>query len=375
MIASDRIYLDHNATTPIDSRVLERYVEVESAHPANPSSAHTSGRRARAVVEDARAQIARSIGVAADEVVFVSGGTEANNMVVLGLGDPALGVVASAAEHASVLEPARRRGLIELPVDAVGRTRFEMVPSDVHAAAVVCAVHGQSEVGSVLDLAAARRAADRLGAALHVDASQTLGRVDLSDAVRYADTLALSMHKAGGPKGIGVLVVRRSAATLRPLFGGGGQERGLRSGTTSVALAAAAALTVELAVQEREQRARAMSEARAAFLAELARGSCRFTCLTPLDGSLPNTAMIEFPCVRDGRTLLPAIDLAGVDASHGAACASGSPLPPLVLRAMGRDEAEARRCVRFSFAGVAMIDRAQEAARRVREAIEIVERA
>ncbi len=363
-----RVYLDHNATTPVDPRVLERFVAVESGCPGNPSSVHTAGRQARAVVEAARHTIARVLAVQDDEVLFVSGGTEANNMVVLGLGDPTRPVLASAAEHSSVLEPARRRGLIELPLDAHARARFDSTIPDGCAPSLVCAVHAQSELGTLTDLGAARRCADAHGAALHVDASQTLGRVALNEAVAAADTLALSLHKAGGLKGMGLLIVRHRAPVLRPPLLGGGQERGLRPGSVSPALAAAAALALQLAVAEQAERALAMRAARDAFVAELS-SRLDIECLSPLEHSLPNTLMLAFNSVRDGRTLLPALDLAGVDASHGAACASGSPLPPIVLRALGRSEEDARRCVRFSFSHRTMRDAAQVAARRVHDVL------
>jgi cysteine desulfurase len=364
-----RIYLDHNATTPVDPRVLARFVEVETSVAGNPGSLHTAGRHARAVVEDARREIARALAVDDADVVFTSGGTEANNIVVLGLGDSTRPVLASAGEHASVLEPARRRGLVELASDAHGRARFDTTPPYEIAPALVCAVYGQSELGSLNDLNAARRCADDLRAALHVDASQALGRVDVRAATASADTVAMSLHKAGGLMGMGLLIVRRSAPELRAPYGGGGQERGVRPGSVSPALAAAAALAVRLSIDEHAERARTMAAARQAFLAELCAPGVeqpRVECLTPLAHSLPNTLMLAFPGVADGRALLPALDLAGVDASHGAACSSGSPLPPLVLRALGHDDEYARRCVRFSFSHLTMIDAAQVAAQRVR---------
>jgi cysteine desulfurase len=366
-----RLYLDHNATTPVDPRVLERFVAVERSCPGNPSSVHTAGRRARAVVEDARRSIAARLAVDHDAVLFTSGGTESNNLAVLGVGDPAHGVVASAAEHPSVIEAPRRRGRIELPVDAEGRARFtaEWLPPD-RPIALVCAVFGQSEVGSLSDLAAARSLADALGAALHVDASQALGRVDLAPVAAAADTWTLALHKAGGLRGSGVLVVRTPALALRPLGAGGGQELGLRPGTVSPALAAAAATAVALALDEQEQRAAAMRAARDAFLSGLADSYAgTVQRLSPSRDVLPNTSMLAFPGVRDGRTLLPALDLAGVDASHGTACSSGSPQPAAVLLAMGLDEAAARRCVRFSFSHHTMIDAAQQAAGLVADAL------
>jgi len=364
-----RVYLDHNATTPVDARVLERFLEVERAGVANPSSTHTAGRDARAVLERARQEIAEHLGVGADEVVFVSGGTEANNLAVLGTGPAERGVAASAAEHPSVLAAARRRGLAPLAVHQDGQPCFVLAQRpDEPPPAVVCCIYGQSEVGVLADLDAARGLADSFGATLHVDASQALGRVDLAPAVRVADTLTLSLHKAGGPRGVGLLIVRQRAGALRPLGSGGNQERGVRPGTVSPALAAAAAAAVSFAVTERAQRAGVMRVALHAFWTRLATLP-GVTRVTPVESVLPNTLLLAFPCVHDGRMLLPAIDLAGVDASHGSACSSGSTLPPAVLLAMGHDEEMARRCVRFSFSHTTMIDAAQVAATRVHEAV------
>ena len=347
------IYLDHNATTPVDPRVLARFMEIEQSGVANPASPHASGRRARAILEAAREAIAASLRVVPEDVVFVSGGTEANNLVALGLGDPDLPVLASAAEHPSLLEAVGARGAVELGIDATGLVLLTPPPVAVGMLAVV---HGQSEVGTIQLVDRARACADALAIPLHIDASQTLGRLDLTPAVTAADTMTLSPHKAGGPRGVGVLLAR--TRELRPLLRGGSQERNLRAGTVSPALAAAAALTIDLATREWEQRAVAMRAARAAF--ELGLEGLHLRRITPVD-ALPNTVMLDFEDVSDGRILLPALDLAGVEASHGSACSSGSPLPPRILQAMGLDPAAARRCVRFSFSHHTTIVAAQQA--------------
>ncbi|HLQ37315.1 MAG TPA: aminotransferase class V-fold PLP-dependent enzyme [Planctomycetota bacterium] len=338
-----RHFLDHNAGAPIDPRVLECMVAVERECPGNPASLHGPGRHARAVVEAARAQIASALAVPASSVLFTSGGTEANNLAVLGLGPRELPVLHSAAEHPSVARAAESRGAVLLPVDASGQTILEAPQQRV---GLLCLVHGQSEVGTLQPVVEAAALSKRLGVKLFVDAAQTLGRVPLGEAAALSSALALSPHKAGGPRGVGVLIVREASA-LRPLLHGGGQEQALRPGTQSPALCAAAALAIALAVQERQQRAATMAAARAAFLSAL-EGSATVRVLTPMPHSLPNTLCVHVPLV-DGRSLLPALDLAGVEASQGAACSSGSPTPPAVLSAMGLELADARACVRFSF--------------------------
>ncbi len=349
-------HLDHNATTPADPRVLEHFVAVERECPANPGSLHAAGRKARAAVEDARARIAAVLGCAVDDVFFTSGGTESNNLAVRGLGDLSLPVLCAELEHPSVLAPAQHRGYRTWAVDPDGRA---VVRAPEGPVGLLALVHGQNEVGTLQDVAAAASLAQELGVPLHVDAAQTLGRVDLGPAVAAATSLSLSPHKCGGLRGIGVLLARGGGAGVRPLLLGGGQEHGMRPGTLSAALCQAAALCIELAVAEQLARAEAMAGARAAFLASLGATDVRHRVLTP-SASLPNTLMVHFAGL-DGRALLPALDLAGIEASQGSACSSGSPTPPRVLTAMGFDAETARCCVRFSFAARHEIEGAREA--------------
>jgi cysteine desulfurase len=361
-----RIHLDHNACTPVEPRVLERFVAIERECPANAGSLHASGRRARAVLERARSDAAAALGVADDDVFFVSGGTEANNLALLGAGAAELPVLAADVEHPSVLEPAAVRGRLAWRVGADGAALVEAPTAPV---GLLCLVHGQNEVGTLQPIERAAALAAELAVPLHVDAAQTLGRVPLHTALAAAATLALSVHKAGGLRGCSVLVARGGGADLRPSLHGGGQERGLRPGTVSPALAAATALAIELAVAEQTARAAAMHEARAAFEGAL---DVEYARITP-ENALPNTLMLAFAHV-DGRLLLPAFDMAGVEASQGSACSSGSPQPPRILSAMGLDDARARRCVRFSFSHRTRVDDARLAAQRVNTALRDLQR-
>ena len=335
---------DANAGAPVDPVVLAEFVAVEQRTPGNPASAHAGGRQARAVLEDARERIANVFGVDALDVVFTSGGTEAANLAVLGLGDPRLPVLLSAAEHPAVFEPAQARGAIEVGVDAEGTA---IVQRPERPVGLVCCAHAQSELGTLQPVAAAAELARALGVTLFVDAAQSLGRLPLADVVASGAAIALSPHKAGGLRGHGVLFGRGLQHHLRPLLRGGGQESGLRPGTQSPALAAANALAIQRAVAATDDRAQRMLAARSAFLAGLAASGVVHRVLTPLARSLPNTVMVHFAQI-DGRNLLPTLDLAGVRASHGAACSSGSPTPPRILSALGLDDATARACVRFS---------------------------
>lgn len=335
---------DANAGAPVDPEVLAAFVAVEQRTPGNPASAHAGGRQARAVLEDARERIANVFGVDALDVVFTSGGTEAANLAVLGLGDPRLPVLLSPAEHPAVLEPAQTRGVVEWRVDTDGAA---IVQRPEHPFGLVCCVHAQNELGTLQPVAAAAELARASDVPLFVDAAQSLGRLPLGDVVASGAVIALSPHKAGGLRGHGVLFGRGLQHRLRPLLRGGGQESGLRPGTQSPALAAANALAIERATATTAERACRMLAARTAFLAGLAESGVVHRVLTPLARSLPNTVMVHFAQI-DGRSLLPTLDLAGVRASHGAACSSGSPTPPRILAALGLDDVTARACVRFS---------------------------
>lgn len=349
-------YCDYNAGGPARPDVLEAFLATERRCPGNPASSHGSGRIARGALEDARERIANTLALAPADVVFTSGGTEAANLAVLGLGDPGQPVAMAPVEHPAVAEPAARRGVVPWSIDPDGTAVLTRPTAPV---GLLCLVHGQSELGTLQPVVAAGELAAELRLPLLVDAAQTLGRVSLVPPLCAGAILLLSPHKAGGLRGLGVLCGRDLHRQLRPLLVGGGQELGLRPGTQSPALAQANALAIERAVAEQATRAMAMASARAALLAGIAASGVVHRVLTPLERSLPNTAMLHFPGL-DGRNLVPTLDLAGVQASHGAACSSGAPTPPRVLRAIGLDDSQARACVRFSLGAdsdpTAMID-------------------
>jgi len=341
---ADPIFCDWNAGAPPDPRILETFVRIERECPGNPASVHGAGRRARAELEQARARIAASLQVTDDEVLFTSGGTEAANMAVLGLGDPDLPVLLARVEHPAVFVAAQTRGVVTWRIDGDGRAVVRAPDREV---GLVALVHAQSELGTLQPVADAAEVARTIGVPLLVDAAQSLGRVALAPLLRDASAIVLSPHKCGGLRGHGVLVVQ-APNQPRSLLHGGAQEQGLRPGTQSPALAAANALAIELAVREQQERALCMQRQRTTFLDGLRASGVEHRVLTPLQDSLPNTAMIAF-LGADGRNLLPMLDLAGIQASHGSACSSGSPSPPAILRDIGLDESAASACVRFSF--------------------------
>ena len=347
MNASDKgpWFCDANAGVPALPEVVDEFIRVEQQFPANPASAHAAGRRARGALEQARELIAEAMQVAREDVVFTSGGTEAGNLAIRGLGDINLPVLMGDLEHPAVHESAAQRGTIAWDVDESGCV---VVTNPQDPVGLVALVHAQSEVGTLQKVEEAAAVAAGCEAPVFVDAAQTLGRVPLGSVIDTGAAVALSPHKAGGLRGNGALVGHDIHRRLRPLMYGGGQELGLRPGTPSVALAAANAMATKLAVRECERRAEVMLRNRAAFHGALVATGCPAQVLTPLQQSIPNTIMMCFEGV-EGRSLLPALDLAGVQASHGSACSSGSPTPPRVLASMKVSEQLARACVRFSF--------------------------
>ena len=361
----ERIFCDANAGCPVEPDVLECFVATERAVPGNPASSHASGRRARAVLEAARERIANALRISADDVLFTSGGTESANLAVRGLGNTTLPVLVSDVEHPAVLEAAAVRGR---QAWQVSRSATAIVTRPSSAVGLLCLAHAQSEVGALQPIAAAADLARDLGVPLFVDAAQTLGRVPLAPLFASGAFVALSPHKSGGLRGHGILAGDGLQQRLVPLLRGGGQEFGLRPGTQSAALATANALAIERALTEQAQRADNMARARDAFLAALAAAAVPHRVLTPLAAALPNTAMVEFG-VLEGRNLLPALDLAGIEASHGSACSSGAPTPPRILRWLDLDDARARTCVRFSFAHDVTTSVAEEVARRVGDVV------
>lgn len=319
----------------------------------NASSVHASGRRAREFLEDARERVARAVGALPREVVFTSGGTEADNHAVLGLCLERGGrLVTTAIEHSAVLAPA---GWLE----ATGRLEVARVrpdarglvdPDEVRAVlrpgtALASVMHLNNEVGTLQDIPAVAAACREAGVPLHVDAAQSLGAVELDFGALGADLLTLSAHKVHGPKGVGALVVRRGLE-LPPLLLGGRQEGGRRGGTHNVPGAVGMAVAAERAVAERPEvmpRVAALRDELQARLLALPgvelnghpdRRGPRHLNVTALDA--------------DGEALLVNLDLEGVDASSGSACSAGALEPSHVLLAMGRTQAEARASVRFS---------------------------
>ncbi|MDP2824240.1 MAG: cysteine desulfurase family protein [Sulfuritalea sp.] len=350
------VYFDHNATTPLDPSVLEGMLPYLAAQYGNASSRHEYGRAARRAIDAARQRVAYAVGAHPTEVVFTSGGSEANNLFIKGAAAClAPGVVAiSAIEHPCVREPAKqlvRSGwrLREIAVDddcRVAGADFRSVVEEKPA--LFSVMLANNETGAVQDVSALAAQVKPTGAWFHTDAVQAFGKRALDfRALNSAGVhaLTLSAHKLGGPKGAGALVVDKRVE-LRPLIAGGGHERGLRSGTENVAAIVGFGLAAELAVTRLDTCETQLAALRAELEAGLvAQGATIFAAAAE---RLPNTSY--FACAGiDGETLVGKLDRVGFAVAAGAACSSANPEPSHVLLAMGIESRLARGAVRVSF--------------------------
>ena len=349
------VYFDHNATTPLDPRVLDAMLPYLREQFGNASSRHEYGRAARRAIDEARQRVAYAVGAHPTEVVFTSGGSEANNLFLKGAAAClAPGTVAiSAIEHPCVREPARqlqRTGwrLREIAVDENCRVAgADFLAACAEKPALVSVMLANNETGVVQDVAALAGQAKPARAWFHTDAVQAFGkrRIDfraLNAAGVHA--LTLSAHKLGGPKGAGALVVDKRVE-LQPLIAGGGHERGLRSGTENVAAIVGFGLAAELATAQLDTRTRQLEALRTELEEGLvAQGATVFACAAE---RLPNTSYFAFAGI-DGETLVGKLDRAGFAVAAGAACSSANPEPSRVLLAMGVPSSLARGAVRVS---------------------------
>jgi cysteine desulfurase len=356
-----RVYLDYSATTPLDPRVLEAMMSVSVDFFGNPSSVHSFGREARALLEKSRESVARGIGARPDEIFFTSGGTESDNHALKGLALAGVRkgmneIITSAVEHHAVLHPAetlRNAGfeLKILPVDGFGKVD----PADVKSAitpktALISLMYANNEVGT---LNAIREIADIAHAAavpVHSDTVQAVGKIEVDVNNLNVDVLSLSAHKFYGPKGIGAIYIRRGTQ-IEPFMEGGAQESNRRAGTENVPLAVGFAKAIDLACESLEENLLRVKELNKILRRAL---ESEFSALRfnghPTE-TLPHILNVSFDssvAPLDGDAIIMGMDLMGVAVTSGSACTSGSLQPSHVLLAMGRDEQTARSTIRFS---------------------------
>jgi cysteine sulfinate desulfinase/cysteine desulfurase-like protein len=358
------VYLDHAATTPMLPEAVAAMTE-ELAQVGNPSSLHNAGRRARRVVEESREQIAEAYGARPSEVVFTSGGTEADNLAVKGLywarraaDDGCRRVLATATEHHAVLDCVHWLSDHEgasaqwLPVDAAGLLSPDVltdaVQRDPAGIALVSIMWANNEVGTIQPVAELAEIAREHQIPFHSDAVQAAGHLPVDLAATGVTALTITAHKIGGPVGVGALLLARRA-DLVPVMHGGGQERDVRSGTLDTPAIRAFAVAVGLATSRGNDEAKRQAALRDDLIAQVlaAVPDAVLNGAPPGPGRLPGNAHFSFPGC-EGDALLMLLDARGIACSTGSACTAGVAQPSHVLLAMGADEARARGSLRFS---------------------------
>ena len=350
------IYLDHAATTPVRSEVLEAMEPFFGPRFGNPSSMHRWGREARTALDEARERVALCIGARADEICFTSGGTESDNLAIIGAWRAARAhnrnvIVTTPFEHKAVLEAvhaATREGAEERFVDVPdGMVSYESFDKAVDArTSLVSIMWVNNEVGSVQDIPALALTAKERGALFHSDAVQAFGKIAIDASSTPFDLLSFSGHKIGAPKGIGAMFIRRGTS-IEPLLHGGSQDRGRRPGTENVAFAVALAKAAELAVQEREAECARLAALREELEANIVRMVPDAVINGRSGNRAPHIVNVSVPGT-ESESMLMALDLAGVACSAGSACQAGSVSSSHVLSALGVPDGLASGAIRMS---------------------------
>ncbi len=345
------IYLDHNATTPLDERVFAAMIPYLKGCYANPSSIYREGRLARTAVEYAREQVANLVNVHPSQVIFTSGGTEANNLAIKGIvSDEKQRLAVSAVEHDSVLQVAEalksRLTMDILPVNALGEVTGNVIDQALQAKPDLLSIMmANNETGVIQDIAAISAKVRKSGAMIHTDAAQAAGKVDLDFQALGVHLMTLSAHKLYGPKGVGALIVDKSLELI-PLLHGGGHEMGYRSGTENVAGIVGFGRAAALAKSELKARRTHWMELRHRLESRLFDIAGVSVVAQDVE-RLPNTTMIVVPGI-EGETLLMQLDQENIAVSSGSACHSQSSQASHVLLAMGMNPETARCTLRIS---------------------------
>ena len=371
-----RIYLDHNATTPLDPRVLEAMLPILRDGFGNPSSLHWFGQQARAAVDTARERVAALVGASPGEIVFTGSGTEADNTALRGAAgaarEPRRKVVYSTIEHHAVMNTAKALAEEGFPVESAraggdGRVDLDDLRAKVDdRTAVVAVMLANNETGVVEPVDEVVRIAREHGALVHCDAVQAAGKIPVDVRTLDVDTLALSAHKIYGPKGVGALYVKRGTR-LKAFVRGGSQERNRRAGTENVAGIVGLGRAAELAREDMGAESARLSGLRDRLEAQLlAIPGAQRNGEAP---RVPNTANVSF-AGAEAESLVMALDLAGVAVSTGAACAAGAVEPSHVLRAMGLPLERVQASLRFSLGRGTTADHVDRAVKLVADAVE-----
>jgi cysteine desulfurase len=353
-----RIYLDYNATTPVDPAVLEGMLPFFSGEFGNAASIHTTGQKARSAVETAREQVAAFINAHPQEIIFTSGGTESDNHAIFGMFNPTnyadANLISTVIEHEAVLNTCQALAARGVTVGYLAANREGQIDPqhlrdllyEIPDTSLVSVMHANNELGTVQPLEEIGRITKEADVYFHTDAVQSAGKLPIDVNALQVDLLSLSAHKIYGPKGVGALYIR-SSTPLRQFLFGGHHQRGFRPGTENVAGIVGLGKAAELAAASLEHDATRIS----ALRDDLERGLLQRIPQSRVNAATaprtPNTTNIFFPGV-DGEALLIALDLKGLSCSTGSACSSGAVEPSHVLTAIGLTPTEARSSLRFS---------------------------
>ena len=356
MVFMKKIYLDHNATTPLHPEVLNAMLPALQDNFGNPSSIHSFGRSARVQLDEAREKVARLIGASSSEIIFTSGGTEANNLALLGvaLKDKEKKIITSKTEHPSVLNPCRQleeQGVEVhyLDVDRFGRIDINNLESQItESTALISLQHANSETGVLQDIKKVSELARSNGVLFHTDAVQSVAKIEFDLKDYPVDMLSISAHKFNGPKGVGALFLRKGTPALFAPVSGGSQEKKRRGGTENVAGIIGFGKACEMAIERVSTlEVSRVAELKDYFYNKVYEMIPSTQLFGDMQNSLPNTLNLGFAGV-EGDTLLIAMDMEGVAVSTGSACSSGTGLPSPVLQAMGLPDNKINSSIRFS---------------------------
>ncbi|WP_019154627.1 cysteine desulfurase family protein [Robertmurraya massiliosenegalensis] len=354
----EQIYVDHAATAPMHPQVIDVITKVMAQQYGNPSSIHTFGRKARHIVDEAREQLAKSIGAHPNEIIITSGGTEADNYALIGVAQAnqqtGKHIITTEIEHHAVLHTCQqleKRGfeVTYLPVDAEGRISIDDLKKALRDDTILVSImFGNNEVGTIQPIKEIGDLLKEHQALFHTDAVQAYGLVSIDVSETNIDLLSVSAHKINGPKGIGFLYVRNNVL-LSPLIFGGEQERKRRAGTENVASIAGFQEAVKVAQSERDQKVKKYQQFKQIMIEDLKTHEIDFSVNGSLENSLPHVLNLSFPGTNV-EAMLVNLDLVGIAASSGSACTAGSIDPSHVLVAMfGSHSEKLRNSIRFSF--------------------------
>lgn len=370
----ERIYLDHAATSAVHPKVVEKMMGVLTDSFGNPSSIHSFGREARHLLDEARTLIASSIGAHFNEIIFTSGGTEADNFAIIGTAEArkeqGKHIITTKIEHHAVLHACQyleKKGfeVTYLDVDQDGRVNLEDVKSALRDDTILVTImYGNNEVGSIQPIEEIGEILKDHIAYFHTDAVQAYGVVKLNVEDLKVDMLSVSAHKINGPKGIGFLYIRNGIKIV-PRSHGGEQELKRRAGTENISSIAGFAVAVKIAQETMEEKQALYKKYKETFMDILTKNQVEFSLNSTIEKSLPHVLNISFPGT-DVESLLVNLDIAGIAASSGSACTAGSIEPSHVLVAMyGKDSEQLRNSIRFSFGITNTMEEIKEAAEKV----------